>query len=122
MSNEQYKEDNSLIEKIKRFFKKLFKKQSIQEINDSQNGEKFEIKESEVKTDKTKESFENSLKVDVKNNPKNDAKIEEFIDNFEKHPELFYKLPIEKLEKLEDYYEKSIKDFKEKLAKLNVAS
>ena len=120
MSNEQYKEDNSLIEKIKRFFKKLFKKQDYTTMLEEQNEKKPELKE--IEKNQAKEDFENSLKVEIKNDFVNDEKREKFIDRLEKNPELFYELPIEKLEKLEDYYKKSIKEYEEKLERIKKAS
>lgn len=116
-NNLPIKEDNSFFEKIKNFFRRLLKKQNTQEVANFQVEEKIENKE-----DKAKERFENSIKVKVKYDYINDMKREEFIYNLEKDPKLFYELPIEKLEKLEDYYKDSVKKQEEKLAKIKKAS
>lgn len=49
-------------------------------------------------------------------------KREEFLDKLESNPKLLYDLPIEKLEKLENYYVELIKKQEEKLARIKKAS
>ena len=72
-----------------------------------------------LKKDNSKEEFENSIKVEIKNDYINDMKREEILNYLEKNPKLFYDLPIEKLEKLENYYKDSIRKLEEKLARIN---
>lgn len=43
---------------------------------------------------------------------------EEFLDVIEKNPKMLYDLPVEKLEKLKEYYEYSISKKEEQLRKL----
>ena len=119
MSNNLSKKEHvSFFEGIKIFLKKILKKQSIQTMIEPQDKQLEKIEKPKNAEDKTKESFENYLKVEIKSDYENDKKREEFVKNLEKNPKLFYELPIEKLQKLEEYYKESIKKYEEKLAKI----
>ena len=67
----------------------------------------------------SKIDFENSLKVEVNNRYLIELKIEEFLKQLEKNPELFLKLPIEKLKVIENYYMEQLKKEEEKLKRIN---
>lgn len=116
-SNLPIKEENSFLGRIKNFFKKLFPRKNIE--YDIENTVK---EETTSKENENKDKFQENIKIEVKNDYINDIKREEFLDNIENNPELLYDLPIEKLEKLENYYKTSIKNFEEKLAKIKKAS
>ena len=65
-----------------------------------------------------KKQFEESIRVETTNDYINEIKKEEFLDKLESNPKLLYDLPIEKLERIENYYEDSIKKQEMKLAKM----
>ena len=67
----------------------------------------------------SKIDFENSLKVEVNNKYLIELKKEEFLKQLEKNPELFLKLPIEKLKVIENYYMEQLKKEEEKLKRIN---
>ena len=104
-SNLPIKQDNSLFGRIKNFFKKIFFKEKLN--NDY-----------EEKKDNIKNQFQESIKVETNNDYINEIKREEFLNKIENNPQLLYDLPIEKLKKLETYYEEYIKKQEEQLAKL----
>lgn len=107
------KEDNSFLGKIKIFFRKLFYRKNIENT----------VKKPVVsKENNVKDRFKESIKVEVKNDYINEMKREEFLDNIESNPKLLYDLPVDKLEKIEDYYKTSIKNHEEKLARIKKAS
>ena len=114
-NNLPIKEDKSFLGKIKRFFAKLFCK-NIVKSHDSTNVESMQ----EPINNSTK--FAEDIKFETKNEYIKDMEKEEFLDNLEKKPELFYELSVEKLEKLEEYYKESIKKYEEKLEKIKKAS
>lgn len=115
-NNLPIKEDNSFLGKIKNFFRKLFYRNRGESRVDNVITEQPQIK----KQDNT--DFQESIKVEVKNDYITEMKREEFLDNLEKNPKLLYELSVEKLEKLENYYSESIKKQEEKLAKIKKAS
>lgn len=115
-NNLPIQEDNSFFRKIKNFFRKLFYRKPVENSVDSMIAEQTQIKK------ENNTAFQESVKVEVKNNYLTEMKREEFLDDLEKNPKLLYELPIEKLEKLEDYYNESIKKQEAKLAKIKKAS
>lgn len=115
-NNLPIKEDNSFFGKIKNFFRKLFYRNRRESSVDNIVTEQPQIK----KQDNT--AFQESIKVEVKNDYVTEMKREEFLDNLEKNPKLLYEVSVEKLEKLENYYNESIKKQEEKLAKIKKAS
>jgi len=115
-SNLPVKQDNSLFRRIKNFFRKIFFKEKIEENSEEKIGIKTE------KENTRKKQFGESIRFEVDNDYINEMKREEFLDKLECNPELLYDLPVEKLEKLESYYEESIKKQEEKLAKIKKAS
>ena len=117
-SNLPVKQDNTLCGKIKNFFRKLFFKEP--ENTEVQNN--IQEQETVIESEDRKDKFQESIKVEVKNDYVNEVKREEFLDELESNPQLLYDLPIEKLEKLENYYEESIKKQEIKLAKMKKAS
>lgn len=106
------KEDNSFLKKIKNFFRKLFYRKPVEKSVDNVIAEQTLIKK------ENNTAFQESIKVEVKNDYLTEMKREKFLDDLEKNPKLLYELPIEKLEKLEDYYKISIKKQEEKLARI----
>lgn len=119
MSNKEmvvYKE--SLITKIKKFFKNLFGKDTQE--NDTIQAV-VETKEQEVKTDEKKAEFLNDLKVDTK---KIDVatKRRAFLEKVEGNEEELNKLSMKDLEKLEKYYDKIIEQNNEKIKKLKATA
>ena len=117
-SNLPVKQDNSLFGKIKNFFRKLFFKEKIEDNYE----EKMEVQSEIEKEDMRKKQFEESIRAETSNDYINEMKREEFLDELESNPKLLYDLPIEKLEKLENYYGESIKKQEEKLARIKKAS
>ena len=64
--------------------------------------------------------FEESLKVDLKTfdeEKKLDDRRIEFIDELEENPELMVNLSMEKLKRIEEYYDELIEDLDRKIAK-----
>ena len=106
------KEDNSFLKKIKNFFRKLFYRKPVEKSVDNVIAEQTLIKK------ENNTAFQESIKVEVKNDYLTEMKREKFLDDLEKNPKLLCELPIEKLEKLEDYYKISIKKQEEKLARI----
>lgn len=117
-SNLPVKQDNSLFGRIKNFFRKLFFKEKIEDNYE----ERIEVQPKIEKEDNRKKQFEESIRVETNNDYINEMKREEFLDKLESNPKLLYDLPIEKLEKLENYYGESIKKQEERLAKIKKAS
>lgn len=118
-NNLPLKEDNSIWKRISNFFRKLFfkKKMENQTINSIPENKPEKIETS--KNEEKQRSFDESIKVDVKpTRYVDDKKVEDFLDKFERNPELLYDLPVEKLERLEKVYNESIKKKEMKLAKL----
>lgn len=106
MSNLPCKEQNNLITRIKQFFRKLFYKPE-------KNIIKEEIIEP-VNTNNFKEISE--LKVDSTFSKQKEK--ESFIESIEKNPNLLYGLSLERLKKLEDFYDELIERDKLELEKL----
>lgn len=128
-SNLPVKQDNSLFGRIKNFFRKIFLKDKIENNYEEKYEEQIEVQPKIEKEDNRKRQFEESIRVETNNDYINemkrekflDKKREEFLDKLESNPKLLYELPIEKLEKLENYYGESIKKQEEKLAKIKKA-
>ena len=105
-------ENTSLIEKIKKFFRRLFYKEKFQDIVETNQQVIPEI------TDAQKENFENSIKAEVKDEYLKEIKKDEFLEKIEKNPNLLYELSNDRLEKLNEYYDDLILQYKEEIAKL----
>jgi hypothetical protein len=118
-SNLLSRQDNNLFRRINNFFRKIFLKEKIK--NSSEEKQEGKIEEQykfEDDENNKKMQFEEIIRVETNNNYITEIKREEFLDKLEKNPKLLYSLPIEKLEKLENYYEESIKKLEGKLAKM----
>lgn len=121
-SNLPVKQDNSLFGRIKNFFRKIFLKDKIENNYEEKYEEQIEVQPKIEQEDNRKRQFEESIRVETNNDYINEMKREEFLDKLESNPKLLYDLPIEKLEKLENYYGESIKKQEEKLARIKKAS
>lgn len=121
-SNLPLKQDNSLFGRVKNFFRKIFLKDKIENNYEEKYEEQIEVQPKIEKEDNRKRQFEESIRVETNNDYINEKKREEFLNKLESNPKLLYGLPIEKLEKLENYYGKSIKKLEEKLAKIKKTS
>lgn len=121
-SNLPVKQDNSLFGRIKNFFRKIFLKDKIENNYKEKYEEQIEVQPKIEQEDNRKKQFEESIRVETNNDYINEMKREEFLDKLESNPKLLYDLPIEKLEKLENYYGESIKKQEEKLARIKKAS
>lgn len=121
-SNLPVKQDNSLFGRIKNFFRKIFLKDKIENNYKEKYEEQIEVQPKIEQEDNRKKQFEESIRGETNNDYINEMKREEFLDKLESNPKLLYDLPIEKLEKLENYYGESIKKQEEKLARIKKAS
>lgn len=121
-SNLPVKQNNSLFGRIKNFFRKIFFKDKIENNYEEKYEEQIEVQPKIEKEDNRKRQFEESIRVETNNDYINEMKREEFLDKLESNPKLLYDLPIEKLEKLENYYGELIKKQEEKLARIKKAS
>lgn len=110
-SNLPVRQNYSLWEKIKNFFKRKFLKES-KRINDENKIEE------RATVNNIQKNFLDKLNNNAKEPSINYVEREKFLDNIEKNPKLLYSLPIEKLRMLENYYEESIKIYEKKLARI----
>ena len=101
------KYNDSLFAKIFNFFKNIFKKQRVEVIKEINN----QVEEN---------SFRNDIKVDNNNCADyiQNMNKEQFIEQFEKNPELLLNLTVEQLEKMDKYYDEILEEYEEKLKKL----
>lgn len=101
------KYNDSLFTKIFNFFKNIFKKQRVEVIKEINN----QVEEN---------SFRNDIKVDNNNCADyiQNMNKEQFIEQFEKNPELLLNLTVEQLEKMDKYYDEILEEYEEKLKKL----
>ncbi len=112
----EYKE--SFITKIKNFFKRLFGKNNIQydniqEVpNDTAN---------EFDNDEKKDKFVTELKVDSRE-VNNVVKKDNFLKEIEGNPEKLNMLSIDRLKKLEKYYDSVIEENDRKIKKLKATA
>lgn len=107
----EYKE--SFITKIKNFFKRLFGKNNIQEVpNDTAN---------EFYNDEKKDKFITELKVDSRE-VNNVVKKDNFLKEIEGNPEKLNMLSIDRLKKLEKYYDSVIEENDRKIKKLKATA
>ena len=109
-SNLPAKQNNSIFQRIKKIFNNIFFKREIKDKYEEKNQIQHKIECQESIRDKVNTDYINEIK------------IEEFLDKLESNPKLLYDLPIEKLKKLENYYEESIKKHEERLLKMKNAS
>ena len=117
-SNLPVKQDNSLFGRIKNYFREILFRKKIEDNYEEKNEVQSKI---EIE-DNRKRQFEESIRVETTNDYINEMKREEFLDKLESNPKLLYDLPVEKLEKLEDYYKTSLDKYEEKLSKLRKVS
>ncbi len=117
-SNLPIKQDNSLLGRIKNFFRKIFIK--IQTENHYEG--KIEAQPKFEKSYNRKKQFQESMRFETKNDYITEMKREEFLDELERNPKLLYDFSIENLRKLEKYYGESIKKQEEKLARIKKVS
>lgn len=114
-TNLPMKKDEGIMEKIKSFFRNIFHKNEVKNVNEA---EKIS-NENEIKIEN---NFSDKLVNNGTEQKKNKYDIarekEQFIKNIEKNPKILYELPIEKLKMLETYYDESISDLKIELNKL----
>lgn len=109
-NNLPIKKEYSIIFRIKNFFRKLFNKEdSNYSINDSDSENK------NIYDDKMEGNFGDNLKVEVSNEYVKEITKNDFIDEIEKNPDLLYNLSIDRLKKLEKYYDELIEKDKEEL-------
>lgn len=111
MSNLPIKVENGIFGKIKLFFRKLFFK-------DEQLNEIEEVQIKNIVSNNQKKFFEDNMKVEVNDDFVKDIKRNEFITQIETNPDLLYDLPLEKIEKLSEYYSDLIEKEKEENKKL----
>lgn len=103
------KEDVSILDKIRSFFKNIFSKKKQQSsINKSNEMTNFE-KNTE---------FEKNLKTNVSNIYEREYKLNRFIKEIESNPDMLENLSSDRLDKLIDYYEKLTVSKEEKIEKL----
>ena len=112
------KQKNNLFTKIKKFLKKIFYKEQVNYKEPINRENSNFIEENNSK----KEKFQGSIKIEVKNDYVNELKREEFLDKLDGNLQVLYDFPIEKLEKLENYYKESIDKMEMKLANLKKAN
>ena len=115
LNNLPIKNVNCLIENVQKSFRKLSTKYEESNNQIITNDEEKEL------IDKKKEKFHESIKAEVKINYIHELKREEILDAIEVNQDLLYDLPIEKLEKIEQYYIESISKYEERLRKLKKA-
>ena len=110
------KKENSLFEKIKCFFRKLFFRNTKEDTETIDN----------ITTVADEQNVKNHFETEIKFNPKNDflkdIEREKLIEEIEKDPALLYSLPIDKLEVLEKYYTELVHKEEVKLAQIKKAS
>lgn len=112
-NNLPIKKENSIIFKIKTFFRKIFNKEDFTyKINNLDSESK------NISDDKMEGNFGDNLKVEVSNEYVKELKKNDFIDEIEKNPDLLYNLSIDRLKKLEDYYDELIEKDKEILSNI----
>lgn len=106
---------NTVFNKIKLFFRNIFKKKDIVPTTES---EKIDLPPN------NKIDFEQTIKVDSNeiNQVYKKMEIEDFIDDLEKHPEKLKNLSTDRLLTLEKYVNKELKEYNEKIEKLKNAS
>ena len=109
-SNLPVKRNESFLNKIKSFFRKVFYKKG--------KHEKLSYQADTISKNRETQKFGDSIKAEVNNDFLNDLKREEFLDKISKNFNIINDLSIEKLEKIEQYYIESIKYHEKKLASL----
>ncbi len=117
MTNLPIKQENGFINKIKQFFRMLFYKKE-------KNILKEEIIEN-VKIGENKQvanSFKERLETEVGNDYLKDIEKDEFIKKIEKNPNILYGLSLDRLEKLEKYYDKLLEKDRQELERLKKAT
>ena len=103
------KKNNSFLEKIKYFFRGLFKRKNKQEIFLNQtDGIRYD-RNKETNKD-LKNELHNSIKVEVNNDYLIKIKRENYIKNLENNPDLLYGMSLHQLKKIEAYYIKTVEE------------
>lgn len=103
------KEDVTIFDKIRNFFKKLLKNNKKKDIVEPIKEEKI------IKNDK---NFEENLKVNITDINEKEKKFNDFIEKIEDNPDLLEKLPEKTLDNLISYYERITKEKELKIKKL----
>lgn len=102
------KEDVTVLDKIKAFFSKIFKRDKTEDI--SNNIEQKNVNENL--------KFEENLKVNIFDINEREKKFKDFIEELEDNPNLVEKLSEDRLDKLISYYEKLTAEKAEKIKRL----
>ncbi len=105
------KQENKFVSKIKKFLKNLFFKEDKLK-------QKIVESEKEVKYEEAKGKFDEKIIVEINDNVLKEYRKREFIEEIEDNLELIDKLSIERLEQLNEYYDKIIGEYKVKISKL----
>lgn len=116
MANLPMKQEHGFINRIKQFFRKLFYKKKeivLQEV--IQN---VKIPEN----NQTANSFKERLETEVENDYLKDIEKDDFIKKIEKNPNILYGLSLDRLEKLEKYYDKLLEKDRLELERLKKAT
>ena len=115
----EYKE--TFISKIKKFFKKLFSNKNKANEEQTQVQEEIQIEESESKQEESTEEKKNTFFNEIKINSDEITEAFEkkaFLEEINGNPEKLSMLSIDRLKKLEKYYDDVIKQNDEKIKKL----
>jgi len=103
------KEDISIFDKIRGFFRRIFNKKNqeiiYEKIQENNNREKAN-------------EFEKSLKIDDSNIDTREKDLKEFISNIEANPDIIENLSNDRLDKLINYYENITNTKRIKIEKL----
>ena len=105
------KEDLSIFDKIRSFFKNIFGKKK-QETN---------INNSELKDITKNTEFENNLKVNISNRVQKEYELNNFIKEIEDNPSMVENLSNDRLDKLIKYYEDITDSKKRKIERLKAS-
>lgn len=110
---------DTFFNKIRLFFRKIFKKNTTEK-NTTQKVEDEKINISAENKNHFEQIIkinENDLKPDIQN-----MKMEDFINNLEKHPEWLKSLSTDRLLTLKGYVNKELKEYNEKINNLKKVS
>lgn len=110
-TNLPIKKKDRFIDKIKNFFKYFFRKN----YDNTNDVIKNPIQEDIKLESREKNDFQDNIKVEVKDEYIKQIKKEEFLSEIERDPTLLYELPIEKIEKIEKYYDELIAEYQNKI-------
>ena len=107
MNNLPIKAKSGLIGKIRTFFRKIFyKPKDIENTNYSFNSN-------------NREEFKDKIVTEINNEYLRKIKRDTYIKQIEEDPDLLYNLPLEKIERIGEYYKELVKKEEEENQKLN---